>query len=229
MKPRIENFEQLSSGLLVPRGLGSELGRAAGRPTDHPNTLALQDIARRHKARSSQALWDELIYEQVGSGPTLTAAAEALLVSDVSIPPAYMVAKRILCVRIFGKASNAVTTPGTLTLRIRWGGLAGVVLVASNAMTQNVIVQTDKTWFAEADIQCLTEGATGTFLTCGRIVRGNQAAAAVADMVPDMWPAASLAPVTVDTTILKLLSITAQPSLATASITCMGYQLYSRS
>lgn len=177
----------------------------------------------------SQALWDELIYRSTGSGPTLTAAAEALMVTDVNIPANYMTVGRIITVRLFGKASNAVTTPGTLTLRIRWGGLAGTVLVASAAMTQNVIVQTDKTWFAEADIECLTEGTSGTFLTAGRIVRGNQAAAAVADMTPDMWPAASLAAVTVDTTVAKLLSVTAQPSLTTASLTCMGYQLFSRS
>lgn len=207
------DYKKTASGLYIPR----------------QDTLELQRIAERYSMQMSQALWDELIYEQMGSGPTLTAAAEALMVADVNIPPAYMVAKRILCVRLWGKASNAVTTPGTLTLRIRWGGLAGTVLVASNAMTQNVIVQTDKTWFAEADIQCLSEGTTGTFLTVGRITRGNQAAAAVADMTPDMWPAASLAPVTVDTTTLKLLSITAQPSLTTASLTCMGYQLYSRS
>lgn len=177
----------------------------------------------------SQALWDELIYRQVGNGPTLTAAAEALLVTDVNIPASYMTVGRILCVRLFGKASNAVTTPGTLTLRVRWGGLAGVVLAASAAMTQNVIVQTDKTWFAELDVRCDTEGATGTFVSAGRIMRGNQAAAAASDCTPDMWPTASLAPVTVDTTIAKLLSVTAQPSLTTASITCMGYQLFSRS
>lgn len=214
MRSTMEQFERNKAGLYVPRD---------------PALAEAMRIAKKWDVQGSQALWDELIYEQVGSGPTLVAAAEALLVSDVSIPPAYMVAKRIICARLFGKASNVVTTPGTLTLRVRWGGLAGVVLAASAAMTQNVIVQTDKTWFAEIDIQCLTEGLTGTFLSCGRIVRGNQAAAAVADMTPDMWPPASLAPVVVDTTILKLLSITAQPSLATASITCMGYQLYSRS
>lgn len=217
MRNSFDQFERESSGLYVPRDYGHGSG-----------TSELQRIARRWNVRMSQALWDELLYRQIGNGPTLTAAAEALLVADISIPPFYMMVGRLLCVRLFGKASNAVTTPGTLTLRIRWGGLAGVVLVASAAMTQNVIVQTDKTWFAEADIRCDTEGSTGTFVTAGRIVRGNQAAAAVADITPDMWPAASLAPVTVDTTVAKLLSITAQPSLTTASITCMGYQLFSR-
>lgn len=212
-----DNFARRSSGLYVPRDYA-----------ERAHTKELQDIARRWNVNMSSAIWDELLYQQVGNGPTLTAAAEALLVADISIPAMYMVVKKVLGVRLFGKASNAVTTPGTLTLRIRWGGLAGVVLVASAAMTQNVIVQTDKTWTAEAEIRCDTEGATGTFVTCGNIERGNQAAAAVADMTPDMWPAASLAAVTVDTTVAKLLSITAQPSLTTASITCMGYQLFSR-
>lgn len=210
----MKDFVRGKNGLYVPR---------------NPELVEAMRIARKWDMQGSQALWDELIYEQVGNGPTLTAAAEALLVLDVSIPPAYMVAKRILSARLFGKASNAVTTPGTLTIRCRWGGLAGVVLMASAALTQNVIVQTDKTWWMEFDIQCQTEGLTGTFLTAGRMHRGNQAAAAVADITPDLLPPASLAPVTVDTTILKLLSITAQPSLSTASITCMGYQLYSRS
>ena len=193
------------------------------------NTRDLQAIARRWGVQMSAGIWDELIYEQMGNGPTLTAAAEALLVQDVSIPPNYMVARRVLGVRAWGKASNAVTTPGTLTIRIRWGGVAGTVLVASAALTQNVIVQTDKTWFLMAEIQCITEGTAGSFLTAGSMQRGNQAAAVVADITPDLLPAASLAAVgSIDTTVIKLLSITAQPSLTTASITCMGYQLFSR-
>lgn len=216
-KPSMKNFERETSGLFMPRGL-----------TRGGDTRELQAIARRWGVRMSAGIWDELIYEQMGNGPTLTAAAEALLVQDVNIPMNYMVARRVLGVVMWGKASNAVTTPGTITFRIRWGGIGGVVLVASAALTQNIIVQTDKTWWLWAEIQCQTEGATGTFLTAGTMERGNQAAAVVADMTPDMLPAASLAPVTVDTTIAKLLSITAQPSLATASITCMGYQFFSR-
>lgn len=173
----------------------------------------------------SMQSWEETIYAMVADGPTLTAAAEALLVPDVNIPAAYMYPGRILKATLFGKASNAVTTPGTLTLRTRWGGLAGVVLAASAALTQNVIVQTNKSWWWEMYLVCRTVGATGTFLTYGTAHRGNCAAAVVADMTPDLVPDSGLAAVTVDTTIAKLLSFTAQPSLSTASITAMGYKL----
>lgn len=169
--------------------------------------------------------WQETIYTMIGNGPTLTAAAEALMVPDFSIPASYMYPGRVLRATLFGKASNAVTTPGTVTLRCRWGGLAGTVLAASAALTQNVAVQTDKSWWLTFYIQCLTVGSTGTFITFGTAHRGNQAAAAVADMTPDLIPANTPAAVTVDTTTAKLLSFTAQPSLATASWTCMQYVL----
>lgn len=173
----------------------------------------------------SMQSWQELIFASLVDGPTLTAASEALLVQDVTIPANYMYPGRILRATIGGKASNAVTTPGTLTLRARWGGLAGTVLAASAALTQNVIVQTDKTFWWEMFITCRSVGASGAFMTFGTAHRGNCAAAAVADITPDLIPANSNAAVTVDTTIAKILSFTAQPSLGTASITAQHYML----
>lgn len=174
-----------------------------------------------------QTAWREPLFVAIASGPTLTAAAEALLVTDVTIRAGYLIPGRVLKATLMGKASNAVTTPGTLTLRVRWGGLAGVVLVASAALTQNVIVQTDKTWLVEIWLTCITQGVTGSIIASGHAQRGNQAAALVADMTPDLIPATAPAAVTADTTIDKVLSITAQPSLATASITCTSYILES--
>jgi hypothetical protein len=133
-----------------------------------------------------------------------------------------MKAGRILKLTLTGKASNAVTTPGTLTVKIRWGTISGTVLVTSAALTQNVAAQTDKTWTLEAYILCLTSGTTGTFLTWGTMHRGNCAVGAVGDITPDMLPASSNAAVTVDTTIEKALTVTVTPSLATASIQCLG-------
>lgn len=170
--------------------------------------------------------WVESVYSQ-GAGTALTAAAEAKLVGDVTIPAGYMNAGRLLRLTLVGKASNVATTPGTLTIRVRWGGLAGTVLVASAAMAQNVAAQTDKTWTLEIFIRCLSDGATGTFLTWGIMHRGNCAVAAASDLVPDRLPENSLAAVTVDTTVATALSVTAQPSLATASIQAMAYAVES--
>lgn len=176
----------------------------------------------------SQQSWSEVIAVQLSDGPTLTAAAEALLVGDVTIPAGYMVPGRVLRLKLSGKASNVVTTPGTIRFRVRWGGLSGTVLADSTALTQNVAAQTNKTWELEIDILCRTSGASGKFLTVGKAFRGNKAVAASSDATPDMIPPDTLAEVTADTTTSKALSVTAEPSLATASITCMAYSLEAR-
>src|ERR1051325_7189445 len=38
-------------------------------------------------------------------------------------------------IRAWFDVSNVVTTPGTLTIRVRWGGVAGTVLASSGAIT----------------------------------------------------------------------------------------------
>lgn len=172
----------------------------------------------------SKQSWKELVWVQ-GAGPALTAAAEALLVTDVTVPAGYMDVGRVLHLHLVGKESSVVTTPGTMTFRVRWGGIAGTVLVASPAFTRNVIVQVDETWTLDVWVMCLTVGATGTFLTWGSMQRGACAAAVVADITPDILPKDTLAAVTVDTTTAKALSVTAQPSLADGSITCLAYKL----
>ena len=156
--------------------------------------------------------WREPLFVSTADGATLTAAAEALMVVDVKIQAGYMEVGSILKATMFGKASNAVTTPGTLTLRARWGGLAGTQLATSGALTQNVIVQTDAMWWWEWYIKCITIGTAGTFRTYGVGHRRNRAAAVVADITPDVAPQSTQAAISVDTTADTLLSFTATPS-----------------
>src|SRR5450755_4335481 len=174
----------------------------------------------------SNQSWEEVISAMVSDGPTLTAAAEALLVPDVVIPAGYMYPGRTLRAHLWGKASSAVTTPGTLQIRVRWGGLAGVLLLDSGAMTQRALsVATNESWELDFEIICRSIGTTGTFLSAGHMNRRNQENAAATNSTPDMLPVSANAVVSVDTTISKNLSITATPSLSTASITALTYTL----
>lgn len=179
----------------------------------------------------SMQTWQELINVMLSAGSALTAAAEALLVPDVTIPANYMYPGRVLRAVLTGIASNAVTTPGTLQLRTRWGGLAGTLIGDSGQLTQNVAAQTDKVWVWEVWILCVSAGTSGQFRVWGRITRGNCAVAAASDIAenPTLFPRATNALVTVDTTVAKALSFTATPSLGTASITCQAYTLESQS
>jgi len=169
--------------------------------------------------------WVEIVNIQIGAGPTLTAATtEALCVTDVVIPANYMQPGRIIRGQLAGKASSAITTPGTGQLRIRFGGLAGTLLADSGQMAQRAAsAATNETWILDFLILCQTNGASGTFLSYGRMNRQNRENAASTNPSVDIIPTASLAAVSVDTTTQKNLSITWTASLATASFTAMSY------
>lgn len=172
--------------------------------------------------------WEEVISVLVADGMTITAASEALIVPDVSIPANYMYPGRVLRGRLWGKSSQVITTPGTLQVRIRWGGLAGTLLADSGAMTtRSSSASTNETWSIEFDITCRAVGTAGSFVTFGRMERRNKLNASATDAQPDLIPASGPAAVTVDTSIAKLLSITFTPSVATGSHTAMGYILES--
>lgn len=176
----------------------------------------------------STSSWEEVIGVTVVDGTAVTAAAEAIIVPDFTIPASYMQQGRIIRARLWGKSSTVITTPGTLQVRVRWGGVAGVLLADSGALTQRTAsAATNETWSLEFDIICRSAGATGTFVSFGKMSRGNKANAATTDATPDLLPVSGAAAVTVDTTTAKALSVTFTPSVGTGSHTCMGYQLES--
>lgn len=121
--------------------------------------------------------WTELLYNTVGDSTAVTGTAEAIMVPDITLPANYMYPGRVIRAYMSGKISNVVTTPGTITLRARWGGVAGTVLVASPAIAQNIIAQTDDQWEAEFVMTCRTSGASGSIISCGHAVMGNIVAA----------------------------------------------------
>jgi hypothetical protein len=169
----------------------------------------------------SQA-WEELVDSLVVNGTQVSnTVTETIVCPDFNVPAFYMQPGRVLQVTAYGVCSNVVTTPGTLTYRIRWGGVAGVVLVASLALPLDATARTNYGWRLQAHITCRTAGATGTFNTCGYIMQNNQDDV-VAALQHIVMPRDALADVTVDTTTNKLLSVTAQFSVATSptNLTC---------
>lgn len=169
--------------------------------------------------------WTELLANITADSSAVTGTGEAILVPDVTLPANYMYPGRVLRAYISGKISNVVTTPGTITLRARWGGVAGTILVASPAISQNIIAQTDDQWEAEFVITCRSAGTSGTFLTCGSAVFGNIIAASAGTVT--LIPAASNAAVTVNTVAATAISFSAQFSAASNSVTSMTYLLSS--
>jgi hypothetical protein len=154
---------------------------------------------------------------------------ETIVCPDFSIPAFYMVPQKTIQIIAFGVASNVVTTPGTLTIRVRWGGVGGTLLLASSAIGLDTTAHTGGMWYLDASITCRTAGATGTFMSGGRLDFYDVLSSTAANLLPSLLcstgtpgGANANAAVTVDTTTAKLLSVTAQFSVATnpTNLTC---------
>src|SRR5678816_3761021 len=87
--------------------------------------------------------WGELLKPiEYADATALTAAAEGLLFADKTIPGGFFVERRVLTGRCRFRFSNVVTTPGSITFRVRWGGLAGTILGQTSAIALNATAQT---------------------------------------------------------------------------------------
>jgi hypothetical protein len=180
--------------------------------------------------------WVETLDSIVADGTQISnSTSETIVCPDFNIPAYYMVPGRTLYVYASGVSSNVVTTPGTLVFRVRWGGVAGTVLVASAAVGLDTTARTNALWNLEAWIVCRTAGASGTFMNSGtlRIVNVLSSAGVTNNTtVFGCWnhllgsagaPAASgNTTATVDTTAAKLLSVTADFDTSTnpTNLTC---------
>lgn len=168
--------------------------------------------------------WQETVFASVADATAVTGTAEAVLVPNQTLPANYMYPGRVLYARLAGKISNVITSPGTITLRARWGGVAGTVLAVSDAIAQNIIAQTDDSWEAEFWITCRAAGAAGSFLTSGKAFFGNAVAALTGQVF--LIPSASNAAVgSLDTTAATALSFSAKFSASGNSITALQYTL----
>lgn len=129
--------------------------------------------------------------------------------------------------RAWFEVSNVVTTPGTLTLRVRWGGVAGTVLATSGAISLDTTARTSYTGSIDADLIVRSIGSAGSMFCMGRAFLNNvpAGAAGAPQGIYTMTSGGLNVPAVVgslDTTTSKALSITAQFSVntATTQLTC---------
>lgn len=124
-------------------------------------------------------------------------------------------------VRCYFDVSNVVTTPGTLTFRLRWGGVAGTVLVASAAIALDTVARSNYSGMLDADIIWRTIGSAGSAYAMGMVVVTDIPAISSppnGTVPPFMMPATGPAVTSsLDTTTAKNLSVTAQFSVSTAT------------
>ncbi len=172
--------------------------------------------------------WEETLESITADGTQISnSTSETIICPDFNIPAYYMAPGRTLRIWAFGVMSNVVTTPGTLTMSVRWGGVAGTVLLLSAAQGLDTTARTNSLWAMQAVVVCRTAGATGTF-SSGGIFWGNVLSSTAANLLPALLGSAGTplasgnASVTVNTTTANLLSCTGKFSVATSptNMTC---------
>jgi len=178
----------------------------------------------------SRQFWTELLAWATADGTAIANnAAETIIFNDVTIPANYMQDGRSLILFASGKYSTTATP--TLRFRVRWGGVAGVLLLDSGTVTLPTV--TNAIWWIEATLQTRSNGSTGTIFGMGLLVINGTTAPTVgsatgAPAIATMSAGGLSAPAasTVDLTTDKALSLTATWSAASASNTLTGHNYH---
>lgn len=123
---------------------------------------------------------------------------------------------------LFGNMSTVVTSPGTTTIRLRWGGVGGTLLCASGAYQPDATsVATTVSYWVEFYVVCRTVGATGSLFAMGRMCLQDYDDASVATLKAGLdmsiIPVSAPAATTVNTTTANALSPTVAFSSAAAT------------
>lgn len=125
-----------------------------------------------------------------------------------------------------GRASTVVTTPGTLTFRLKFGGTgaAGAAVLTTGAIALTTTAQTNDTWALRGHILVRTSGAAAACMYWGQFTSGvlNNSTTAPADFLfPATAPAVGA---TFDSRVSQQLDLTAQWSISNANtITCHAF------
>lgn len=171
--------------------------------------------------RAGGNTWQEILYRSTADSTQVlntTTESDMLTAVDVPVLPAkYLYTGRYLKMTLFGRISTVVTTPGTVTFRLRYGTLAaGTVLVVSKAQRPKVTVSTNMAAWVEFHlIQRADFSAASPALAYGLNTLANTIGDAQAAQ-ESIWPDTPAA-VNIDTTANTALRPTIQFSVATAT------------
>lgn len=168
------------------------------------------------------------LVEAQGDGTAVTGTAEATILptaARIFIPSGYLFrpGKRFHVVAT-GRISNIVTTPGTLTLRVKHGPTANIAVAQSSAWQLNAAAKTNVTWILDMTmtLRSIGGGTSATWFPNGQWTSES----VVGSPVPasggpggHVWQASAPAVGTgFDSTVDNLFDLTAQFSLTGNSI-----------
>ena len=176
----------------------------------------------------SRQYWNETLAWATADGTAIAnTTTETIIFPNVTVPANYLQDGRVLRLTAYGRHSTTATP--TLTFAVRWGGVSGIVIAQSGAITCGSAVS-NAMWKVEVLIQVRSNGSTGSVFAVGEVHVGEDAASTVgsatnASAMGLMGSAgvATPAAVTVDLTADTALALTADWSAANAANTLTGH------
>lgn len=109
----------------------------------------------------SRQTWCETLISAETDGTALTASTTPTSIlpaaAKLTLPANFLDIGRELRITASGRISNVVTTPGTLTLDVRFGS---VVAANGGAMALNTVAKTNLPWMLEWYLTCRSIGAS---------------------------------------------------------------------
>jgi len=152
----------------------------------------------------------------------LNVTAETIMVPDFTFAADYLEVGDVLKYSLYFDWSSVITTPGTFTFRLRWGGVGGVSLVASGAYAPDpTAAGTTISGMVEFLAVCRSTGTSGSMYCMGNMLLQDfddaSATTLKGNLDMSMLPVSAPAVASIDTTTAKALSPTFQSSVATAT------------
>lgn len=184
------------------------------------------DKAKHSGILGSAVSWRDILTPKriLGSdgAQVLNTTTETIMTPDYTFAADSIEVHDVFKYTLMGSISTVITTPGTITFRLRFGGVGGTVLATSGAYAPDpTAAGTTITFMIEYYVVCRAVGATGSLLAMGRmnVLDFDDASATTLKGNLDMGliPVAVPAPVTVNTTANAALSPTVQFSVGTAT------------
>ena len=242
LNPKTGELERRPPGLLHSHLFDYDpfdpMVQAAGRSLMDKERRRVPASIQRLLGKSSRTRWDgeALKASSVGWRDLLTprrvliadgvqviaSTAETVMCPDFTFAADYLEVGDALKYTLFFNTSTVITTPGTVTFRLRWGGVGGVSLAASGAYAPDpTAASTTVSGWIEWYMVCRSTGTAGTAFTMGRmnIVDFDDASATtiIGNLNMGVIPVSAPATAAIDTTIAKALSPTVQFSVTTAT------------
>jgi hypothetical protein len=172
--------------------------------------------------------WSETLISAQVDGTAVTGTTAATLLpgaAKFTIPANFFSIGKVLRINATGRISNIVTTPGTLTLDVRFGS---TVVFNGGAFSLNTTAKTNVSWRLIALLTCRAIGVTSAANLFGQgdftseSVVGSAAGVANDVMLPASAPAVGTG---FDSTLAQIVDMFATFSLTGNSIQAHQYTL----